>query len=155
MNPYEQLGVVAANQLAGDGQGCNSWRVKPKPNRGMWTLTKAFSFEAAHSLPDHDGKCRRLHGHSWRGRVILQGETLNQKGAKSGMLQDFGDIKAVLDPLVAGWLDHQHLNETLPMRSPTSEEVARWIFDQLKPSLPLLVAVEIDETCTSSCRYQP
>ena len=54
MNPYEQLGVVAANQLAGDGQGCNSWRVKPKPNRGMWTLTKAFSFEAAHSLPDHE-----------------------------------------------------------------------------------------------------
>ena len=71
------------------------------------------------------------------------------------MLQDFSDVKKVLTPLVNGWLDHHYLNDTLPLENPTSEEVARWIYDHLKPHLPLLVAVEIEETCTSSCCYRP
>lgn len=120
----------------------------------LWTITKEFTFEAAHKLPKHDGKCARLHGHSWKGRVIVKGEVLHNEGPKTGMVMDFGDVKRLVAPLLDGFLDHHHLNETLNLDNPTSEEVARWLYMRLKPSLPSLLAVEIDETCTSSCRYQ-
>lgn len=120
-----------------------------------FTLTKEFRFEAAHRLPLHDGKCQRLHGHSWKGRVIVRSETLVKEGPKSGMVQDYAEISAAVNGWVEGCLDHYYLNETLPLENPTSEEIARWLYSILKPSLPLLVAVEIDETCTSSCRYEP
>lgn len=119
----------------------------------MFTLTKQFRFEAAHVLLGHDGKCARLHGHSWVGRVVLRGDELVRSGPKAGMLVDFCDVKAALTPLVDGWLDHHFLNETLATDRPTSEFVAEWVYGQLKPVLPLLAAVEIEETCTSSCRY--
>jgi 6-pyruvoyltetrahydropterin/6-carboxytetrahydropterin synthase len=124
----------------------------------VYTLTKEFKFEAAHVLKNHDGKCARLHGHSWKGRVILQGEHLVGCGPKTNMLVDFGDISAVLKPLVDKFLDHYDLNTTLQCDSPTSEFVAKWVYDKLmqdSPSLRLYIkAVEIDETCTSSCRYE-
>ena len=121
----------------------------------MFTLTKEFKFEAAHRLPHHDGKCQRLHGHSFRMRVVLRGPRLVEDGPKRGMLRDFGDVKAAVAPLVDGVLDHHYLNETLPdIESPTSEAVAKWVYDQVKPFLPELLAVEIDETCTSSARYE-
>jgi len=119
----------------------------------MFTLTKEFRFEAAHRLPKHDGKCRRLHGHSWMMRVVVQGPDLYTMGPKAGMLTDFGDIKKVVQPYVDGYLDHHYLNETTGLENPTSEEVAVWLFSHLAPQLPGLVAVEIDETCTSSCRF--
>jgi 6-pyruvoyltetrahydropterin/6-carboxytetrahydropterin synthase len=107
-------------------------------------------------LPQHDGKCRRLHGHSWVGRVFLQPKNgLVTVGPKSGMVQDFGEVSAVLKPFVDDNLDHWYLNESTKLANPTSEELARWIFERLYPKLPLLVAVEILETCTSSCRYSP
>ncbi len=118
-----------------------------------FTLTKQFRFEAAHQLPAHDGKCKRLHGHSWVGRVIVRGTQLHAAGPKAGMLMDFADIKKVVNPIVENLLDHHYLNETLGIENPTSEEVARCVFDLLSGELPGLVAVEIDETCTSSCRY--
>lgn len=122
----------------------------------MFTLTKEFRFEAAHRLPAHDGKCARLHGHSWVGRVILQGDKLQSgPSPKMGMLQDYADIKAVLEPIIEAHLDHHFLNESMPLQDPTSEQVAHWLYERLKSELPLLLAVEIDETCTSSCRYQP
>jgi 6-pyruvoyltetrahydropterin/6-carboxytetrahydropterin synthase len=120
----------------------------------MFTLTKEFRFEASHRLPKHDGKCARLHGHSWRMRVVLFAKDVQQTGAKAGMVQDFGEVSKVVQPLIERYLDHWHLNDTTQLDNPTSEELARWIFLQLKPLLPLLVAVEVDETCTSSCRYQ-
>ncbi len=121
----------------------------------MYTLTKEFRFEAAHQLPQHDGKCRRLHGHSWVMRVIVEGESLYNAGPKSGMLMDFYDIGQVVKPLVDGFLDPFYLNETTGLQNPTSEELARWVYDRLSPSLRELKAVEINETCTSACRYQP
>jgi 6-pyruvoyltetrahydropterin/6-carboxytetrahydropterin synthase len=123
----------------------------------VFTLTKEFKFEAAHKLPKHDGKCRRLHGHSWRLRIVLADEMLHVAGPKSGMVQDFADIKSKVQPLVDRYLDHHYLNETTKLANPTSEEIARWVFDKLKRELlPLgLAAVEVDETCTSSCRYEP
>lgn len=119
----------------------------------MWTLAKKFTFEAAHQLPHHEGKCRRLHGHSWVGYVYVAGDSLIESGSQSGMVIDYGEIKAKLQPLVKDYLDHYYLNETTQMENPTSEAIAQWIYKKLKPSLPGLIAVRIDETCTSRCIY--
>lgn len=121
----------------------------------MYKLVKQFRFEAAHRLPHHDGKCARLHGHSWVGRLIIEGPSLASDGPKAGMLVDYGDMKRAIEPLVDLALDHYYLNETTGLENPTSEELARWIYDRVKPHLPELVAVEIDETCTSSAEYRP
>ena len=118
-----------------------------------WTLTKEFRFEAAHRLPHHSGKCSRLHGHSWRGYIFVAGDALQTEGSQQGMIVDYADIKALLQPLVEDFLDHHYLNDSLQLQNPTSEAVAKWIFRQLKPKLPGLVAVRIDETCTSRCIY--
>lgn len=120
----------------------------------QWIIYKEFRFEAAHQLPYHEGKCRRLHGHSWVGRVYVQGSQLAETGSEKGMIIDYGRIKQYLQPLLDHYLDHYYLNETIGLDNPTSEEVARWIFQQLdKAGLPGLHAVEIQETCTSGCRY--
>lgn len=71
------------------------------------------------------------------------------------MLMDFADISRVVKPLLEEKLDHHHLNETTGLENPTSEQLAIWIFGQLKPLLPELASVEVDETCTSSCCYRP
>src|ERR1035437_9496634 len=106
----------------------------------MFTLTKEFKFEAAHKLPNHDGKCQRLHGHSWVGRVVLKGDVLAVDGPKQGMLIDYGDISRVIKPTVENFLDHQYLNDTLSMQNPTSEEIARRLYAIWKPLLPTLHA---------------
>ena len=113
-------------------------------------LSKTFHFEAAHDLPTFppDHKCRRLHGHSFRFDVIVEGEVDPAKG----YLIDYGDIKAAAAPLVKE-LDHYYLNDIEGLENPTSEVLARWIFDRLKPALPQLSSIIIHETCTSSCEY--
>jgi 6-pyruvoyltetrahydropterin/6-carboxytetrahydropterin synthase len=113
-------------------------------------LSKSFHFEAAHDLPTFpaDHKCRRLHGHSFRFDVIVEGDVEPAKG----YLIDYGDIKKVTDPLVRQ-LDHYYLNDIEGLSNPTSEYIARWIFDRLKPMLPLLKSIIVHETCTSSCEY--
>lgn len=120
-----------------------------------WRLEKTFRFEASHQLPLHDGKCKRLHGHTWVGRVAVEGDTLAKEGAKTGMVMDYGDISAVINPLVASHLDHYHLNESTGLENPTSEELARWIYERLKPALWGLVEVTIEETCTCKATYRP
>lgn len=114
-------------------------------------LTKTFHFEAAHNLPTFpDGhKCRRLHGHSFVFDVIVEGEV----NPELGYLIDYGDIKRAAEPIVAR-LDHFYLNEIDGLSNPTAENLAKWIFNRLKPSLPQLSAVVIRETCTSSCEYR-
>jgi len=114
-------------------------------------LVKQFHFEAAHDLPTFppDHKCRRLHGHSFRFDVVVEGEVDPAKG----YLIDYGDITQAADPLVRR-LDHYYLNEIEGLSNPTSEMLARWIFDRLKKSLPELSAIVVYETCTSSCEYR-
>ncbi len=121
----------------------------------MFRLQKKFRFEASHQLPNHDGKCARLHGHSWVGTVTLEDYDLITQGPKAGMVMDFGDVSGVLRDLVDGSLDHWHLNDSTGLVNPTSEELARWVFGKLRPSLPQLVSVTIEETCTSSAEYRP
>jgi len=114
-------------------------------------LTKEFHFEAAHDLPTFPPghKCRRLHGHSFRFHVIVAGEVDPAKG----YLIDYGDIKQVAEPIVKQ-LDHYYLNEIEGLSNPTSEVLAKWIYDKLKPSLPMLDAIVVFETCTSTCEYR-
>lgn len=113
-------------------------------------LVKSFDFEAAHWLPSFpDGhKCRRLHGHSFRVEVVVAGEVEESRG----FLMDYGDIKAAIAP-VREKVDHRCLNEVAGLENPTSEVIARWIWRELKPSLPLLSEVVVHETCTSRCHY--
>jgi 6-pyruvoyl tetrahydropterin synthase/QueD family protein len=114
-------------------------------------LSKTFHFEAAHDLPTFpDGhKCRRLHGHSFRFDVIVEGEVDPPKG----YLIDYGDIKKAAGPVVRR-LDHYYLNEIPGLENPTSENLARWIWDQLRPLLPQLSMIVVHETCTTTCEYR-
>lgn len=124
----------------------------------MWTLEKKFRFEAAHRLPAHDGKCQRLHGHSWNGSLFVVSRTLASVGSKQGMAMDFVDISKAVNPLLEDYLDHHYLNETTGLENPTSEELARWIYERLEPHFHFgarLARVLIQETCTSSCLYDP
>ena len=120
-----------------------------------WIIYKEFRFEAAHKLPNYHGKCSRLHGHSWVGRVYIKGNKLIDHGPKQGMIIDYGDISQYIQPLLDDFLDHYYLNETTGLENPTSENISRWIFEKLeKVGLPGLYAVEIRETCTSGCTYK-
>lgn len=121
----------------------------------MFTLTKRARFEASHQLPAHDGKCRRLHGHSWYVTVEVSGDTLHASGPKAGMLVDFYDLSRPLDRLIEESLDHYHLNDSTGLENPTSESLAKWIWDRLASEVRGLSAVIVEETCTSSCRYSP
>src|ERR1700759_2726047 len=113
-------------------------------------LSKSFHFEAAHDLPTFppDHKCRRLHGHSFRFDVIVEGEVHPAKG----YLIDYGDIKRATEPLVKR-LDHFYLNEIEGLSNPTSEVLAKCLWDRLKPHLPLLSVIVVHETCTITCEY--
>jgi 6-pyruvoyltetrahydropterin/6-carboxytetrahydropterin synthase len=114
-------------------------------------LSKTFRFEAAHDLPTFPPghKCRRLHGHSFRFEVVAEGEV----DPARGYLIDYAQIKQAVQPLV-DQLDHRYLNEIEGLANPTSEMLASWLWDQIKPALPQLSALIIHETCTSSCEYR-
>jgi len=113
-------------------------------------IFKAFTIEAAHRLTKvpTGHKCARLHGHSFRIEIHVSGEI----GEQTGWVMDFGDIKSAFKPLYDR-LDHHYLNDIPGLENQTSEVLAAWIWQQLKPTLPLLSAVVIHETCTSGCRY--
>ncbi len=114
-------------------------------------LTKTFSFEAAHWLPNfpEGHKCRRLHGHSFRVDVEVSG-TVDEH---SGVLIDYGRIKEACEPIRAQ-LDHYCLNDVEALANPTSELLARWIWTRLQPALPQLSAITVHETCTSRREYR-
>lgn len=121
----------------------------------MFTVRKEFKFEASHILPHHDGKCQRLHGHSWKMFVEVMGRQLQDEGPKRGMVLDFSSLKEIVNPLVEEKLDHYHLNDTTGLENPTSEALCKWVFDQIKPHLEFITAVSIEETCTSWAEYRP
>jgi 6-pyruvoyltetrahydropterin/6-carboxytetrahydropterin synthase len=113
-------------------------------------IFKVFTVEAAHRLPHvPDGhKCARLHGHSFRIELHLSGPV----DPHAGWVMDFADVKAAFQPIYDR-LDHHYLNDIPGLDHPTSEQLAKWIWDQTKPVLPLLSAIVVHETCTSGCRY--
>lgn len=114
-------------------------------------LERSYRFEAAHFLPKvpPGHKCARMHGHSYRIDVIIDGEVDPERG----WVMDFAEIDEHVQPLVRR-LDHQVLNEIAGLDNPTSEYLARWWWDQLAPQLPSLFEVIVSETATSRCIYR-
>jgi 6-pyruvoyltetrahydropterin/6-carboxytetrahydropterin synthase len=113
-------------------------------------IFKEFIVEAAHRLPNvpEGHKCGRLHGHSFRIQVYVNGHL----DAHLGWVIDFADIKAAFKP-IEDRIDHHYLNEVEGLENPTSENIARWLWQQLRPALPALCKVVVQETCTSGCIY--
>lgn len=108
-------------------------------------------FEAAHRLPNvPDGhKCARLHGHSFRVEVAITGAI----DPHTGWIMDFADMDEAMEP-VRRQLDHRYLNDVPGLENPTSEVLARWIWERLVDSLPGLSSVTVHETCNARCVYR-
>jgi 6-pyruvoyltetrahydropterin/6-carboxytetrahydropterin synthase len=123
----------------------------------MFELTIIEEFEAAHRLPEYDGKCCRLHGHNWRVEVVVRGTELDS----SGLLIDFKILKThVAD--VLSTLDHYYLNETAPFHNvpPTAEYIAKYIYETLAAQADFddrvkIFAVRIWESPRSCASYIP
>jgi 6-pyruvoyltetrahydropterin/6-carboxytetrahydropterin synthase len=113
-------------------------------------ITQAFTFEAAHRLPNvpPSHRCYRMHGHSYRVELCLEGPV----DPISGFVVDFFEIERVFTPLLAR-LDHHCLNEVEGLSNPTAEHIAVWIWDRVKPDLPQVAAVRVYETPYSWAEY--
>ncbi len=113
-------------------------------------IFKTFSLECAHRLPNVPAghKCARVHGHSFRVELHVTGPI----DPVLGWVMDFADLKAAFEPLFQR-LDHHYLNDVAGLDNPTSENLARWIWRELKPRLPPLSRVVVHETCTSGASY--
>jgi 6-pyruvoyltetrahydropterin/6-carboxytetrahydropterin synthase len=113
-------------------------------------IFRVFQIEAAHWLPNvpEGHKCRRMHGHSFRIEVRVGGEP----GEESGWVMDFADLRAAFQPL-HDQLDHRCLNDVPGLENPTSENLARWVWERLEPDLPNITRVVVQETCNAGCIY--
>jgi 6-pyruvoyltetrahydropterin/6-carboxytetrahydropterin synthase len=109
-------------------------------------IYKEFSFDSAHFLPNvPDGhKCKQMHGHTYRLRVILGGET----DPRLGWIMDFKELKDAVSPVI-DQLDHKLINDIKGLENPTAENITVWIWKQIKPSLPQLRRIELYETPTT------
>lgn len=114
-------------------------------------IWKEFTFEAAHRLPNvpPEHKCFRLHGHSFRVAVHVSGPL----DAKLGWVRDFGEVAEAWAPIHDA-LDHRYLNDVPGLENPTSEVLARWIWERLAPNLTGLARIVVQETCTTGCVYE-
>jgi 6-pyruvoyltetrahydropterin/6-carboxytetrahydropterin synthase len=114
-------------------------------------IFKEFRIEAAHRLPHVPAghKCARLHGHSFRVTVHVAGPV----AARTGWVCDFAELAAAFAPLHEA-LDHRYLNEVPGLENPTSEQLALWLWERLRPRLPGLARITVHETCTSGCEYR-
>ena len=114
-------------------------------------LIKEFEFDAAHYLPAYHGKCEKLHGHTYKLVVKLEGQP-----DAEGMIMDFLGLKRIVTEKVLSVLDHACLNDVLPQ--PSAEYIAMWVWAQLADELrrdnARLAAVEVWETKTSGVLYQ-
>ena len=109
-----------------------------------------FQIEAAHHLPrvPEGHKCARIHGHSFRIEIHVSGDV----GNTTGWVMDFADLRVAFQPLF-DQLDHRYLNEIEGLENPTSENLARWIWQRLRQRLPLLSKIVVQETCNAGCIY--
>jgi 6-pyruvoyltetrahydropterin/6-carboxytetrahydropterin synthase len=114
-------------------------------------IFKQFHFEAAHHLPRvaEDHKCSRVHGHSYHVTLVISGEVKQPEG----WVMDFAEIKQAFLSC-QGRLDHCYLNEVPGLENPTSENLAIWIWNELKARLPALKEIRIEETCDAGCIYR-
>ena len=99
------------------------------------SITKQFRFEAAHTLPKHDGKCKDLHGHSYLLEVTITGD-IQSAGPKEGMIMDFTDVSVIVDREIISQWDHKFLNDLVSFTT-TAENLANEIFARLDKYLPI------------------
>ena len=114
-------------------------------------LTKDFQFEAAQTLPNapEGHKCRRMHGHSFKVEISVEGEV----DPAAGWLYDHAEISAAMKPLMQK-LDHSYLNEIPGLENPTIENMAAWFWEKLEPQCPGLCEIVVHETPTARCVYR-
>ena len=114
-------------------------------------IFKEFSIEAAHWLPNvpPGHKCRRMHGHSFKVEVSIEGEV----DPHLGWVYDHSCISRSMEPLL-DLLDHSYLNEIEGLENPTIENMAGWLWQRLLPSCPGLCEIVIHETPTARCSYR-
>ncbi|MEA3379091.1 MAG: 6-carboxytetrahydropterin synthase QueD [Nanoarchaeota archaeon] len=109
-------------------------------------VVKEFTFDAAHKLINYDGKCKNLHGHTYKIRISIKG----QVNKESGFLMDFGDVKKIVKENVIDIFDHSYINDII--EQPTAENMIIWIWNKLKSLLPLY-EIWLWETPTSYVVY--
>lgn len=121
----------------------------------MYELMIETSFASAHQLRGYKGKCENLHGHNWKAQVYVTANKLNE----IDIAIDFHDLKKITNEIVSQ-LDHKFLNDIFPFteKNPSSENIARWIFDSLKKRLTeynnlTVSAVTVWESETASATY--
>ncbi len=114
-------------------------------------IFKVFHFDAAHWLPrvPEGHKCAKMHGHSFRVEIHVDGKA----DPDSGWVMDFAGIAAAFEPLLEQ-LDHKNLNGIAGLENPTSENLCRWIWLRLKPVLPQLSRIVLQESPESGCMYR-
>lgn len=122
------------------------------------SITKIFRFEAAHRLPDHDGQCRNLHGHTYKVEITISGN-IQTSGPQNGMVLDFGHISKIWKSRLEPRLDHQYLNETIDP-TPTAERLSIVISTVMTDGLNRLsveglelISVRVWETETAYAEY--
>jgi 6-pyruvoyltetrahydropterin/6-carboxytetrahydropterin synthase len=115
----------------------------------MFRIRVEDDFDASHVIPGHAGKCRNLHGHTYRVEVFVRGERLDKNGILEGA--DFSLLKENLAGLVAKY-DHKHLNDVIP-GNPSAENIAATIFRELRPLATGLEKVRVWESPRSYAEY--
>lgn len=117
----------------------------------MYSIKVEGSFSSAHNLRGYKGKCEELHGHNWKIEVVAVKDELD----KIGMVLDFKCLKMKLNAVMEK-LDHKYLNRLACFKkvNPTSENIAKYIYGQLKPQVPALKSVTVWENTTSSATYE-
>jgi 6-pyruvoyltetrahydropterin/6-carboxytetrahydropterin synthase len=93
-------------------------------------VSKEFTFDSAHHLHCYEGKCKSLHGHTYKLQVIMRGRV-----DERGITIDFADIKRITKARVLDRLDHRYLNEALPLMNTTAENMVVWMYEQLAAAL--------------------
>jgi 6-pyruvoyltetrahydropterin/6-carboxytetrahydropterin synthase len=106
---------------------------------GRYELKVIGSFSSAHSLREYEGNCERVHGHNWKVEIVVSGKELDDMG----IALDFRELKRILKE-ITGELDHRNLNEIPPFDrvNPSSENIARFIFERARDRVPLKVKIE-------------
>lgn len=138
----------------------------------MFKIAKEFSFDMAHLLDGHDGKCQNLHGHTYKLQVEVCG-ALQPSGAKRGMVMDYADLKAIVQQQILLPMDHAFIYDLnskkeskiarllmeldskvygIPSRT-TAEEMAKYMFDKLSAAGLAVSLIRLWETPTSYCEY--
>jgi len=117
----------------------------------MFELRRRYRLEAAHRLPQvaAEHPCRRLHGHTYTLELVVCGPLDPGKG----WVLDYASIDAAARPLL-DQLDHRYLNDIEGLENPTSEHLARWVWERLAPILHGLAAVTVAENPDCACTFR-